>query len=148
MPTPGLSRRAFNGLLTATGASLLAPRGLQAAEATTTAAAAPGPLLLNSNENPYGPSASGLAAMSRAASSASRYPDADEDSLIEVLARLHNVTSEQVVLGCGSGEILKMADQAFLGPDRTVVCAEPTFEAVLIYGRVTKAQPVKVPLTA
>jgi histidinol-phosphate aminotransferase len=37
---------------------------------------------------------------------------------------------------------------AFLGPGKKVVCAEPTFEAVLGYARVTRAEPVKVPLTA
>jgi histidinol-phosphate aminotransferase len=41
-----------------------------------------------------------------------------------------------------------MADMAFLSPGKKVVVAEPTFEAVLGYARVTKAEPVKVPLTA
>jgi histidinol-phosphate aminotransferase len=41
-----------------------------------------------------------------------------------------------------------MADAAFLGPGKRVVVAEPTFEAVLGYARVTQAEPVKVPLTA
>jgi histidinol-phosphate aminotransferase len=36
---------------------------------------------------------------------------------------------------------------AFLGPERNVVVAEPTFEAVLGYARVTRANPVKIPLT-
>ena len=40
-----------------------------------------------------------------------------------------------------------MADEAFLGPGRTVVAAEPTFEAVLDYAKVTRAEAVKVPLT-
>jgi histidinol-phosphate aminotransferase len=41
-----------------------------------------------------------------------------------------------------------MADMAFLGPGKKVVAAEPTFEAVLGYARVTRAEAVKVPLTA
>jgi histidinol-phosphate aminotransferase len=52
------------------------------------------------------------------------------------------------VLGCGSGEILRMADMAFLAPDRSLVVAEPTFEAVLGYARVPRATATKVPLTA
>jgi histidinol-phosphate aminotransferase len=79
---------------------------------------------------------------------AARYPDAKEQELMEALAVLHGVKAEQVVLGCGSGEILKMADAAFLGRGRTVVAAEPTFEAVLEYAKATQATPVKVPLTA
>src|SRR5206468_125368 len=79
---------------------------------------------------------------------AARYPDAIEDQVTAALAKLHGVTPDNVLLGCGSGEILRMADMAFLGPDRNVVAAEPTFEAVLGYAGVTRTQPVKVPLTA
>ena len=105
-------------------------------------------VLLNSNENPYGPAASALDAMTRSESVAARYPDAAEESLTATIARLHGVTPDRVVLGCGSGEVLQMADMAFLGPGKKVVVAEPTFEAVLGYAKVTKAEPVKVPLTA
>ena len=41
-----------------------------------------------------------------------------------------------------------MADGAFLAPGKKVVVAEPTFEAVLLYNRVTRAEPIKVPLDA
>jgi len=105
-------------------------------------------VLLNSNENPYGPAASALDAMTKSESVAARYPDAAEARLTEAIARMHGVAPDRVVLGCGSGEVLQMADMAFLGPGKKVVVAEPTFEAVLGYARVTKAEPVKVPLTA
>jgi histidinol-phosphate aminotransferase len=78
---------------------------------------------------------------------ASRYPDAFEDEVTAALAKLHGVKEENVILGCGSGEVLRMADMAFLGPGRSVVVAEPTFEAVLAFARVTRSEPVKVPLT-
>ncbi len=106
------------------------------------------PVQLNVNENPYGPGEKALAAMTRAQAVASRYPDAAEEELAAAIARHHGVSREQIVLGCGSGEVLRMADAAFLSPGRTVVVAEPTFEAVLLYARVTKAEAVKVPLTA
>jgi histidinol-phosphate aminotransferase len=86
--------------------------------------------------------------MTKSESVAARYPDAAEARLSETIARLHGVTPDRVVLGCGSGEVLQMADMAFLGPGKKVVVAEPTFEAVLGYAKVTKAEPVKVPLTA
>ena len=41
-----------------------------------------------------------------------------------------------------------MADEAFSGPGRKVVAAEPTFEAVLAYAKVVRADGIKVPLTA
>jgi histidinol-phosphate aminotransferase len=86
--------------------------------------------------------------MTRALALGARYPDAPEDELIDVIARLHRVDPKQVVLGCGSGEVLRMADMAFLTEGRQVVVAEPTFEAVLAYARVTRADAVKVPLDA
>ena len=55
---------------------------------------------------------------------------------------------ENILLGCGSTEILRVADAVFLSPGQNVVAAEPTFEAVLEYAKVAKAEPIKVPLTA
>lgn len=110
-------------------------------------APSPGPVRLDSNENPYGPSAAARAMLERAGSVAARYPDALEDRLVAALARKHGVAPESIVLGCGSGEILKMADLAFLTAGRCVVAADPTFEAVLHYARVTRAKGVRVPLT-
>jgi histidinol-phosphate aminotransferase len=86
--------------------------------------------------------------MTRSQTRASRYPDALERAVVEALAAQHQVTPEQIVLGCGSGEVLRMADMAFLAPGKTVVAAEPTFEAVLNYAKVTRAEAVKVPLDA
>ncbi len=148
-----VSRRGFATTLGAGLAGLLGPRrtGAEApaAPVPATQAPAPGaPILLDSNENPYGPSERARAAMTRSQAVASRYPDGQETALTEALARLHGVAPEQVVLGCGSGEVLKMADAAFLDAGKRVVCAEPTFEAVFLYARVTRAEPVKVPLTA
>lgn len=102
---------------------------------------------LNANENPYGPWPKAVEAMTKSQQVAARYPDALESQVVEALAKLHGVRPEQVLLGCGSGEILQMADMAFLGSGKKVVVAEPTFEAVLGYARVTRAEPVKVPLT-
>lgn len=102
---------------------------------------------LNANENPNGPSPRALEAMTRSQKTAARYPDASESRVREALAKLHGVAPENVVLGCGSSEILRIADMAFLGQGKNVVAAEPTFEAVLAYARVTRAEPVKVPLT-
>lgn len=150
MGTIGITRRGFGAALgAAAGAALLDTRLTpRAAEARVRSGLPRDVLQLNSNENPYGPSAAAREAMTRSQEVAARYPDYQEDEVRSALARLHAVAPEQVLLGCGSGDILRMADGAFLAPDRKVVVAEPTFEAVLAYNRVTKAQPVKVPLDA
>jgi histidinol-phosphate aminotransferase len=145
--TPALlTRRRFAGALgAALGAGLARPA---AAAAATRPAPGGGVVDLSSNENPYGPSPAALEAMTRSQAVAGRYPDAAERATTEAIARHHGVSPDRVVLGCGSSEVLRLCDAAFLGPGRTVVAAEPTFEAVLHYARVTKAEPITVPLAA
>jgi histidinol-phosphate aminotransferase len=142
------SRRGFLGGVAAGLVVSAAPPFARRGSASLPLGASPSLIQLNSNENPYGPSPRARAALERAQRSASRYPDADEEALLDAIARHHRVAREEIVLGCGSSEILQMADMAFLGEGRRLVCAEPTFEAVLLYARVTHAEPVKVPLTA
>ena len=151
-----LSRRGFaRGLASALGACVVAPGLAGASAPSSTPAAArphsdlpPGTVRIDSNENPFGPSPKALEAMSDSQKIAARYPDALEEELAQALAKLHGVLPENVLLGCGSGEILRMADMAFLGQEKRVVAAEPTFEAVLAYARVTRSEAVKVPLTS
>jgi histidinol-phosphate aminotransferase len=150
MGANGITRRGFGAVLGAAAGVTLFDLGLapRAVTASLDWGLPKGMVELNSNENPYGPSAAAREAMTRSQGVAGRYPDFREDEVRSALARLHGVAPEQVLLGCGSGDILRMADGAFLAPDRKVVAAEPTFEAVLAYNRVTRAQPVKVPLEA
>ena len=98
-------------------------------EATPDGVARRGPLRLHRNENAYGPSPN-VARVLRETSieATTRYPDALEQRLRARLADLHRVTPGRVVLGCGSGEILRMAAAAFLGPHRKIILARPTFE--------------------
>jgi histidinol-phosphate aminotransferase len=143
-----MSRRTFAGTLgAAAGVAILdTPLMSRAAEAATRHVRPSDAVILSSNENPYGPSAGALEAAAKAA--ANRYPDALEEQAREAIAKHHGVAVDQVLLGCGSSEILRMADMAFSGPGRRVVAAEPTFEAVLMFAKVLHADGVKVPLTA
>jgi histidinol-phosphate aminotransferase len=145
MNPPPVSRRRFAGSL---GAALGATLARPSPAAAVPEAAASGVIDLSSNENPYGPSPAALEAMTRSQAVAARYPDAAEQATVEAVARHHGVGPERIVLGCGSSEVLRLCDAAFLGPGRTVVAAQPTFEAVLHYAKVTQAEPVTVPLTA
>lgn len=106
-----------------------------------------GPILLNSNENAYGPFPSVLA-MSNPFQDVNRYPDHHSDLLSERLAALHKITTDQIVTGCGSTEVLRMAANAFTGPGRKLIMAAPTFEAIGEYSNVVHADVIKVPLAA
>ncbi len=147
MPLP-MSRRAFAGTLgAAAGVAIFdTPLVSRVADAATKRGRPAGAVILSSNENPYGPSPGALAAAAKAAPN--RYPDGLEEEVREAIAKHHGVAVDQVLLGCGSSEILQMADEAFSGPAQKVVAAEPTFEAVLAYAKVVRAEGVKVPLTA
>lgn len=149
MPRWTLSRRQFGRLLgTSVGAALFAPKlTYSVAEARLPPGVPEDVIQLNSNENPYGPSAQALEAMTKSQRWASRYPGHLEQQVLEAIARHHETELACVLLGCGSGEILRIADMAFLAPDKNLIVAEPTFEAVLTYARVPRAEAVKVPQT-
>lgn len=149
-----ISRRSFLrtvGLGTAAGAAVQWPlAGVSGAMVfePTRPRSADGLVRLNSNENVYGPSKTTLEAIRSAVPAANRYPYMRYDELTARVASLHKVKPEQVVLGCGSTEILRMAAQAFLGTGKKLVQASPTFEALEHYARPTGAGVAAVPLTA
>src|SRR6516225_5094437 len=89
-----------------------------------------GPLRLDNNENAYGPSQEAIQAIKESLPLASRYPDPEYGGLLESIANTHRVKTNQVVLGCGSSEILRAAAAAFLGPRKRLVIASPTFEFI------------------
>jgi histidinol-phosphate aminotransferase len=103
---------------------------------------------LSSNENPYGPSPTALNAMNDAFGLSCRYPDEHNDELVDALAKLNGVSRDQILLGDGSGEILKLCADTFTGPKLgKLVAADPTFEAILNHAKVNGAEVVKVSLT-
>ncbi|HWZ84697.1 MAG TPA: aminotransferase class I/II-fold pyridoxal phosphate-dependent enzyme [Thermoanaerobaculia bacterium] len=150
MPDP-ISRRSLARLLgAAAGASLLeyGPADALARASTSSSGASSGPIRLNANENPYGPCKAGLTALAGCGSVASLYPGRIQEEMRQSLAAHHRVEPDQIALGCGSSDILRMADSAFLSSGKKIVAAEPTFESVLDYAKVTRAEAVKVAQTA
>lgn len=145
-----LTRRSFfktAGLGAAAAASASFPTDLLAWAEPPRAPQPGGLILLNSNENAYGPFPSVLA-MDNPFREANRYPDRRMDLLGEKLAGLHKVAVDQVVTGCGSSEILRMAACAFTGPGRRLIMASPTFESIGHYAEALHTEVVRVPLAA
>jgi histidinol-phosphate aminotransferase len=143
MTNQTLSRRSFSTMIGVSAAyAVLRPiRELKAAPSAVKV------VRLSSNENPYGPSPAALKAMTDSFDLAWRYPDEYADMLAQELARGHNVPVDQVLLGDGSGEILKLCAAAFTGRDKKVVIANPTFEAIARHAGVANAEVVKIDLT-
>ncbi|HEY1526208.1 MAG TPA: aminotransferase class I/II-fold pyridoxal phosphate-dependent enzyme [Candidatus Angelobacter sp.] len=145
-----LSRRSFfktAGMGVAIAATATFPTELLGWAEPPRTATPGGPILLNSNENAYGPLPSVLA-MKNPFQDANRYPDHAYDKLIDRVAAMHKVKSDQVSLGCGSTEILRIAACAFTGPGKKLVMASPTFEAIEFYAKAANAEVVKIPLAA
>ena len=148
--TTSLSRRGFTKVLGA-GAAYAALRPsfgsvsseLPLIERPEKAA---GVVRLSSNENPYGPSPAALKAMTAAFGLAWRYPDEYADMLAEDLAKLHDVPVDHILLGDGSGEILKISADAFTNPQKKIVIANPTFEAIARHASMAHAEVVKIDL--
>ena len=142
------SRRDFSRIFAQSLAAAIAapyvPQILDAAQRKPTPADA---VRLNFNENPYGPSPKASTALADCSPIANRYPDEAYSQLIAALAQKYNVKPENIILGCGSTEILRAVDDAFLDPSKNVVAAAPTFEAVLDYARVLHSNAVPIPLT-
>jgi histidinol-phosphate aminotransferase len=105
-----------------------------------------GPILLNKNENAFGPSEKVMTAMREGLGLANRFPDSESDALISKIANLHRVKPDQVILGGGSTEILRMAAVALLGPGKKLVTTSPTFDAMVQYARTTGAEVLARPL--
>jgi histidinol-phosphate aminotransferase len=122
------------------------PRSFPAFAQAPAAKPPDGLIRLNRNENAYGPSPLALAALREGLSDVYRYPDLTE-ALQEKLARLHKVKPEQVVLGCGSSEILRMAADAFLKSGKKLISATPSFPLLEFYARDKGVEAITIPLT-
>jgi histidinol-phosphate aminotransferase len=102
---------------------------------------------LNSNENAYGPSAKVSDAIRFSIGSVNRYPGEQYDGLVERIAGLNKVKPEQVLLGCGSSEILRVSALAFLGQGNQLIQASPTFEVMEHCARAAGSDVISVRLT-
>ena len=153
MNTMSVSRRKFAQLLGAGAAAVVVRPTLSFAKPTQSVAtplAESGNIVrLSANENPYGPSPKALEAITNSFGLACRYPDEHNNVLIDKLAKLNGVNHDQILLGDGSGEILKLCAETFTGPQNgKLVAADPTFEAILNNASANGAEVVKIPLTS
>ncbi len=127
-----ISRRNFVQVMGAGAAgSLFSPfvrgRGLEAMAFGDTAIA-PGAIRLDSNENPNGPGAVALDGIRAALGESNRYPRQSVDVLRDALSKSFGIGTENLLLGCGSTDILRAAVFAFTSPSRALVTAAPSFE--------------------
>jgi histidinol-phosphate aminotransferase len=101
---------------------------------------------LASNEGAFGPLPSAVAAFEGAAGELNRYPDGGGMRLREALAERHGVPVEQVVLGNGADELIRLCAVATLDAGDRALIPWPSFPSYVASAACSGAEPVKVPL--
>lgn len=149
------TRRSFVKTVGLSGASLLALRkdafAQQAPGAAPAAALPPPRLLLHNNENPLGPGEAALSAVRTALKDgepAGRYPMKRSEDLLKAIADRYGVKPENVVLGCGSTQVLTSAVQVFTSTTKPLVSGIPSYEECADYAERIGTPVRAIPLDA
>jgi len=104
-------------------------------------------VLLDSNENPLGPSPAARAVVKEAFDRSFRYPGKAYRTLLEQIAEREQVSADHIVLGTGSSEILCMAGAAYGLDGGEVVTGDPSYKGLTGYAKTMGAYINSVPLT-
>ncbi len=148
-----LSRRSFFRIsgTTAAGAALapyISGRGLEAMVASgANLHAAPSVIRLDSNENPNGPGPAALRALQGAFGESNRYPKDSTFPLPKAIAQNFGLKTENVVLGCGSTDILRASVHAFCDSTHGLVTCAPGFETTVEVAKFIGSPIRAVPVT-
>jgi histidinol-phosphate aminotransferase len=130
-----LTRRSFVQTAGFGAAAFVAARGREnaiwGAFEPTLEAVEPNVICLSSNENPTGPGKTVLDAIKNAFGPSGARPgryDGSAQGLIEAIAKKQGVKPENIVLGCGSTQILRSCTHLFTAKDKALVGTIPTYE--------------------
>ncbi|KOP37823.1 aminotransferase class V-fold PLP-dependent enzyme [Flavobacterium sp. WLB] len=106
------------------------------------------PILLRSNENPYGPSPLARSAMQKSINNSNRYGWNLSGELISLIAKKNNVSDNNILLGAGSTEILDLVLQYTALKKGNYILAETTFNYWTFPSEKLGIKKITVPLTA
>ncbi len=109
----------------------------------------PGPgervVKLNTNENPFQPSDRVMQALAQvSAETLRRYPNPTADVFREAAAKLHSLSSDHILAGNGSDDILTIATRCFLSAGGKVAYPQPTYSLYPVLARLQDAKAVEV----
>ena len=146
---PRFSRRSFLHLSAAAsaGASIRFMTEPMLAAASRRKPHGPDSILIDSNENPLGPSASARDAMAAIIPQGGRYSDNLTDDLVQTFARIEGLNPEYVTATVGSTPPLALSVLAFTSPQKPYVTGDPGFELGMMTAQSNGVRVVKVPLT-
>jgi histidinol-phosphate aminotransferase len=101
---------------------------------------------LDSNENPFGPSARAVDAMRGVLKAANFYPDDDCSQLRRELGAHHGLPAEQVLVTAGSTALLSLLCQTLLAPGLNAVTSERSFIVYSMAVQAAGARLVEAPM--
>lgn len=151
-----VSRRQF--LIGTGAATLISARGFEAwAQAASDAVPAgsfnpggSGPLILDSNENPLGPGQHVIDAVVDAlghdGAEAGRYHFAQQGATRQAVADSIRMAPQNILLGAGSSEMLRLTAETYTGNNRPYIMADPSFALGERYAQLLNHPVRKVPL--
>lgn len=91
------------------------------------------PVLLDTNENPFG--------------EFNRYPDSTQKELKNKLAKLKNISSDQIAIGNGSDELIDLIIKIFCEPKKdSILMMNPSFAMYGFYAAINENKVVKLNL--
>jgi len=102
---------------------------------------------LDSNENPMGPPPSAIKAMVDGAAATARYHFDEFEAFANAIARSETLSSDQVLFGVGSTEIIDAAISAFTSSSIPMITALPTYDILVELAQNMGRKVVQVPLT-
>src|SRR5271170_5738329 len=143
---PSFSRRSFLRLSAAAAAFRIVTEPMLAAAARHKPFSKDG-VMIDSNENPLGPSQAARDAISAIIPLGGRYLDHLTEELVNTFAQGEGLNPDYVQIFPGSSPPLRFAVVAFTSSQRSYVTADPGYEAGMMASAATGARVVKVPLT-
>jgi histidinol-phosphate aminotransferase len=108
---------------------------------------AEGPIILSSNENPYGPSPLARKAIADHLTISNRYNWNISSELVADIAGKNNVSDENILLGSGSTEILDLVSKVAASGNGNYVIADPSYNYWTVTLDNLGLKKIKVPLT-
>ena len=146
---PRFSRRSFLHLSAAASAvaTLRFATEPMLAAASRRKPHAPDAVMIDSNENPLGPSQFARDAMAAIIPQGGRYSDNLTDELVQTFAQIEGLNPEFVTATVGSTPPLALSVMAFCNAQKSYVTGDPGFELGMMTAENNGARVVKVPLT-
>ncbi|MFC2099049.1 pyridoxal phosphate-dependent aminotransferase, partial [Bacteroidota bacterium] len=107
-----------------------------------------GPVLLNSNENPYGPSPLARKAMSESIHLSNRYYSRRKSVLISALAAKNEVSSDNILMGAGSTEVIDLVARFAAYEKGNFIIGDPAYDYWTDLTPAIGLSRISVPLTS